>query len=147
MRESLISERREVLIKSELTVIDLIVAIVKRIIAVEIGKNNKVLINTIKTALNELTRYGRIEIRVHPEDLSIASRFSQHWVEKVDSESVLNVRESNHVDRGGCIIEGPVENIDARLEKQLDILQESLRESVIEEINVVRESPTDNIDE
>ena len=147
LRESLISERREVLIKSELTVIDLIVAIVKRIIAVEIEKNNKVLVNTIKTALNELTRYGRIEIRVHPEDLSIASRFSQHWVEKVDSESVLNVRESNHVDRGGCIIEGPVENIDARLEKQLDILQESLRESVIEEINVVRESPLENIDE
>ncbi len=140
LRESLISERREVLIKSELTVVDLVIAIVKRIIAVEVEKNNKILVNTIKTALNELSLYGRIEIRVHPEDLSIASRFSQHWVEKVDSESVLNVRGSNHVERGGCIIEGPVENIDARLEKQLDILQESLRESVLEEINVVRES-------
>ena len=147
LRESLLSERREVFIKSELTVVDVIIAIVRRIIAVEVEKNNKVLVNTIKTALNELSQYGRIEIRVHPEDLSIATRFSQHWVEKIDSDSVLNVRASNHVDRGSCIIEGPVENIDARLGKQLDILQESLRESVVKEMQIVKESPTDNIDE
>ena len=53
----------------------------------------------------------------------------------------------DHVDRGGCIIEGPVENIDARLEKQLDILHDALRESSIEGISDARDSTGDNLDE
>jgi flagellar biosynthesis/type III secretory pathway protein FliH len=147
LRESLLVERRELLINSEATVIDLTMAIVRRIIGIESVENKKVLVNTVRAALSELSQYGNIEIRVHPEDLSIATRFSQHWVEKVDKDSVLNVRSSDHVDRGGCIIEGPVENIDARLEKQLDILHEALRESAIEEISDARDSTGDNIDE
>ena len=147
LRESLLMERRELLINSEETVVDLTMAIVRRIIAVEAVENKKVLVNTVSTALSELSQYGNIEIRVHPEDLSIATRFSQHWVEKVHKDSVLNVRSSDHVDRGGCIIEGPLENIDARLEKQLDVLHEALRESVIEEISDSRDSTGDDPNE
>ena len=147
LRESLMKERREILINTETTVIDLTIAIVRRLIAIEVKENKKVLVNTVKTALGELSQYGNIVIRVNPEDLALASRFSQHWVDKVDKDLVMKVQSCDHVDRGGCFVEGPVENIDARLEKQLDLLLDALKESVIQEIDDVMEEKEESIDE
>ena len=69
-------------------------------------------------------------IKVNQDDLQVASRFASAWVERIDQEAVLKVRVSDHVERGGCMIEGGEENVDARFESQLDIMQQALRAQV-----------------
>ena len=64
---------------------------------------------------------------VHPDDLHIARRCAAHWVQKVDQDAVLKVRSSDYVARGGCMIEGPEQNVDARLEEQAQVLHDGLR--------------------
>jgi hypothetical protein len=46
------------------------------------------------------------------------------------SASGLSVSTSDHIERGGCLIEGHEENVDARIREQLQTLNDALRAAV-----------------
>ena len=127
LHESLVAERAQILKEAEETVVDLAAALAKRIVGFQVEAGPKVLVQVVRNALRHLGDRSNLEIKVHPEDLQIARRFADYWVEKVDADAVLKVRESDHVGRGGCMIEGREENVDARLEEQAQVLHDGLR--------------------
>lgn len=127
LHSDLVAERAQVLKDAEETVIDLAAALARRIVGFQVEVSPKVLIEVVRSALHHLGDRSNLEIKVHPEDLRIVRRFAAHWVEKVDQDAVLKVRASDHVARGGCMIEGREENVDARLEEQAQVLLDSLR--------------------
>jgi flagellar biosynthesis/type III secretory pathway protein FliH len=127
LHDNLIAERTQVLKEAEETVIDLASALAKRIVGFQAEASPKVLVQVVRAALRHLSDRSNLEIKVHPDDLQIARRFAAHWVETVDQDSVLKVRASDHVGRGGCMIEGREENVDARLEEQANVLHDGLR--------------------
>ena len=131
LHQSLVAERVQVLVEAEVAVVDLAVALARRIIGVQAVANPKALIQVVRTALAHLSERSNLEIKVHPDDLAVARRFAAHWVEKVDQDAVFKVRSSAHVGRGGCMIEGLEENVDARLDEQLNIMHETLRDAVL----------------
>ncbi len=127
LHDNLIAERTQVLKEAEETVIDLASALAKRIVGFQAEASPKVLVQVVRAALRHLSDRSNLEIKVHPDDLQIARRFAAHWVETVDQDSVLKVCASDHVGRGGCMIEGREENVDARLEEQANVLHDGLR--------------------
>jgi flagellar assembly protein FliH len=127
LHDNLIAERTQVLKEAEETVIDLASALAKRIVGFQAEASPKVLVQVVRAALRHLSDRSNLEIMVHPDDLQIARRFAAHWVETVEQDSVLKVRASDHVGRGGCMIEGREENVDARLEEQANVLHDGLR--------------------
>ena len=127
LHDNLIAERTQVLKEAEETVIDLASALAKRIVGFQAEASPKVLVQVVRAALRHLSDRSNLEIKVHPDDLQIARRFAAHWVETVEQDSVLKVRASDHVGRGGCMIEGREENVDARLEEQANVLHDGLR--------------------
>ena len=124
---NLVAERTQILIEAEETVIDLAAALARRIVGFQAEASPKVLVQVVRSALSHLSDSSNLEIRVHPDDLQIARRFAAHWMQKVDQDAVLKVRPSDHVARGGCMIEGREENVDARLEEQAQVLHDGLR--------------------
>ena len=82
-----------------------------------------------------MSERSNLEIQVHPEDLAVVKRYAKNWVAKVDKQAVLKVRESPHVDRGGCMIEGREENVDARVEEQLQAMHQMLRSAVFDQVD------------
>lgn len=127
LHENLIAERAQVLKEAEETVIDLVAALVRRIVGFQVEMNPKALVLIVRNALGHLSDHSNLEIKVHPDDLQIVRRFAAHWVDKVDQDAVLKVRASEIVARGGCMIEGLEENVDARLEEQTKVLHDGLR--------------------
>ncbi len=127
LHENLIAERAQVLKEAEETVIDLAAALVRRIVGFQVEMNPKALVQIVRNALGHLSDHSNLEIKVHPDDLQIVRRFAVHWVDKVDQDAVLKVRASEIVARGGCMIEGLEENVDARLEEQTKVLHDGLR--------------------
>ena len=127
LHDNLIAERTQVLKEAEETVIDLASALAKRIVGFQAEASPKVLVQVVRAALRHLSDRSNLKIMVHPDDLQIARRFAAHWVETVEQDSVLKVRASDHVGRGGCMIEGREENVDARLEEQANVLHDGLR--------------------
>jgi len=130
LHQALIQERAQVLKEAERAVVDLAVALAHRVTGIQAEIDHQVLVRVIRTALEHLGEGSNLEIKIHPDDLQIARRFVQKWVEKVAQDAVIKVLPSDHVGRGGCMIEGREENIDARLEEQFQVLQQALRAAV-----------------
>lgn len=130
LHESLARERGQVLREAEVVVVDLAVAVAHRVVGIQAEMDHKVLVRIVRSALDHLSDHSYLQIKVHPDDLRIARRFAAAWVEKVSQSSVLKVEASDHVSRGGCMIEGQAENVDARLEEQFQVLQDALRAAI-----------------
>jgi flagellar assembly protein FliH len=130
LHEALKKERSQVLKEAERLVVDLAAALARRVIGVQAEADPKVLGRTMRDALDHLSERAQLVIKVHPDDLQLASRYASRWVEKVDQDAVLKVRASEDVGRGGCMIEGAEENLDARLEEQFRVLHRALRAAI-----------------
>jgi flagellar assembly protein FliH len=130
LHDALKAERSQILLDAENVVVDLALSLARRVVRVEPAADARVVARSAREALRHLSDRSNLLLKVHPEDLGIARRFSVAWVERVDTDAILRVQISNHVDRGGCMIEGPEENVDARLSTQLETLHEALREQV-----------------
>jgi len=147
LHQSLVAERVQVLVEAEVAVVDLAVALARRIIGIQAVANPKVFVRVVRAALEHLSEGSNLEIKVHPDDLAIARRFAAHWVEKVDQDAVFKVRTSAHVGRGGCMIEGLEENVDARLDEQLKIMHQTLRDAVLGQEHDEREKALAEVEE
>ena len=135
LHRSIEANRAQIITEAEIDVVDLVVSISRKILGLQAVSNPKALLQVVRNALSHISERSNLEIQVHPEDLAIVQRYANHWVAKVDKQAVLRVRESPHVDRGGCMIEGREENIDARLEEQLQALHQLLRSAVFDQVD------------
>lgn len=136
LHRSMRHERDQILLEAETLVVDLAVALARRVTRAQVEADPKVVARTVRAALEHLSERSNIVLKVHSDDLKIARRFASAWVERVGEDAVLKVRVSDHVERGGCMVEGGVENVDARFESQLDVLQQALRSRVEETYSV-----------
>ncbi len=127
LHEALKQERARVLRDGEELVVDLAMAVAERILDAQVDLDRTVVARIIRKTLEHLGEHGNLEVHVHPDDLKLARRLVQRWVERVDRDSVIRVRVSDLVDRGGCMVEGKEQNVDARLCPQLTVLHEALR--------------------
>ena len=130
VHQSLEQERGQILREAEVLVVDLALALARRVTRIQAETDRRVLIQVVRNALDHLSDHSNLRIRVHPDDLDIARRFAAKWAEKVAEDAVVRVLASEHVSRGGCVIEGGEENVDARLDQQFQVLQEALRSAV-----------------
>ena len=133
LHESLAKLRRQVMIESEALVVDLSVSIAHRVTGVRAELEPTTVARVIRSALEHLSADSNLVIKVHEEDLQMARKFSAKWVEKVATGSILRVEVSDHIERGGCMIEGKEESVDARLEEQFEVLRNALRGKISEQ--------------
>lgn len=143
LHQSLQADRAQIMVEAEVDVVDLSIAMTRKILGIHAVSNPKALLQVVRNALSHMSDSSNLEIRVHPEDLAIVKRYADHWVAKVDKQAVLKVKESPHVDRGGCLVEGRDENIDARLEEQIEGLHQMLHSAVFDQAREVEESEAD----
>lgn len=127
LHQAIEQERAQLLREAEGLVVELAIAVARRIVGVQVEIDPKVLLRGVRAALEQLSEWSQLELKVHPDDLQIARRFAQRWVEKVAQQAIIKVLPSDSVGRGGCLVEGNEENIDARLESQLQVLHQALR--------------------
>jgi flagellar assembly protein FliH len=132
LRQELTQARAKVLKAADETVVDVAVALAQKITGQQVVSDPKALVRIMRTALGQMAEESSLVLKVHPQDLGIARRFAAHWVAKSSSDKVLKVQEADYVGRGGCMLEGGEENVDARLETQLEVLHEALRTAVDE---------------
>ena len=132
LHEALSANRRQVLLEAEELVVDLAIDIAHKVSGIRAEIDPKVLARVMRRALAHLSERSNLVLKVHPDDLRIARKFAKQWVERVASDAVLKVLTSDHVGRGGCMIEGTEEFVDARLREQFSTLHDELRVAVKE---------------
>lgn len=115
--------------ESRQQVVELCLALVARLLGPLAEGDEQAVVRVVERALLVLSDREALTVRVHPKDLRSLLGAKPHLLETLDGIQKLTVLEDPAVRRGGCLVQTPASEIDARLESQLAELARTLRSS------------------
>jgi flagellar biosynthesis/type III secretory pathway protein FliH len=107
-------------------VVKLALAIAKRIVAQEVGVDEGAVLARSREALRKIIGVDKIKIHVNPSDEEYIRGHRNELMAYADSVKEITIEGDSKVDRGGCIIESDLGNIDARISTQFELVEEAL---------------------
>jgi flagellar assembly protein FliH len=112
--------------QTEKDIISFSIEMARKIIKAEIQENPKVIGEVIKHALRRVVNKEHIRIRISPQDLDDVRAQREDLILVLDGASNVDIVDDRRIDKGGCVIETPAGNIDAKIDTQMDRLVEAL---------------------
>lgn len=120
--DELAALRRSLLQQSERQVVQLALAVARRILRREVEVDEELTVALARVALDRLGESGPATIRLHPDDFArAASRGSEAW-----KSAHISVVADPSVTRGGCLVESPFGFVDAGIDAQFQELARAL---------------------
>jgi flagellar assembly protein FliH len=116
------AERKRLLESSEASAVQLILAIVRKVLKIEPIINEQVILKVTRAALQRLSKVADVQIFVHPADLELL-HFNLSQFSDLALEIVLEPDEK--IAPGGCRIHSRSGTIDATLDSQFETVARS----------------------
>jgi flagellar biosynthesis/type III secretory pathway protein FliH len=107
-------------------VVPVAIMIAEHILAREISKDNSIIIDQTKKAINSLYDDRIIRISVHPDDVAILSNVKSELLADKSKIAGVEITPDSSIKRGGCILHTDAGVIDARIKSQLEKIRDSL---------------------
>lgn len=119
--------RSELHSSAERQAVELALVIAKKIVGHEVSINKEVIFRVLKETLKRVTDQEEIHIKINPSDLQ-AIKDAEFQVSSI-GKGVENVtlESADAISRGGCLIETNFGVIDARIDSQVQVVEEALR--------------------
>ena len=117
--------RNETYNRLEKEVVELSLAIAKKVICQEIKTDREIVVCVAREALNKVEDTGNIKIKMSPDDLNFINETKYQITNLIEHIDNVTVEAEESIPNGGCIIETDFGEIDARIEKQLQAIEES----------------------
>ena len=124
--------RKEIYLNAEKDIVNLVLAITRKIVCHEITSNKEVILRIVKEAIKKVVDHEEIKIRISPSDLQVLKNARTELSNLVDNIQGVTFEEDETILHGGCIIETTSGDIDARIEKQLEAVEEALKSELKE---------------
>lgn len=118
-----IRERNKLLESAEPELARLAIQVAERIIGQEVRTNAEIVMGVVRNALSHIKDREEILIKVSPQDYHIVNEDRTLFEKMVEGLKNFEVVVDPRVERGGCIIETNLGNVDARLSTQLTAIQ------------------------
>ena len=96
----------------------------------EIATNKEVVINVVKEAIKKVVDHGKIIIKVNPSDLQLINNSDRQFLNFVDNIENITFEGDETISVGGCVIETDFGDIDARIEKQFQVVEEAFKSEI-----------------
>ena len=117
--------KKQLVAKAEAEAVTLAMAIGRKIVLQEIRTDPQVVRNTVRAALEKVVERDGIRIRVHPEDMAAVQADGEDAYRRLGDEMASVTFEADPgIDPGGCLVETRFGDIDARIDNQLQWLEE-----------------------
>ncbi len=107
-------------------IVTLSLAIAKRVVAREIEVDEHAVLDRSHEALRKIIGVEKIKIHVNPADEEYIREHRSELSAYADSVKEILIEADGKVERGGCIIESELGNIDARVSTQFELIEEAL---------------------
>jgi flagellar assembly protein FliH len=101
-------------------------AVAGRIVKHEVTIQDDIVIAQIREAIQRIMGVETIKLRVHPADESVVQSHRNAFLSSLGNVREMIIEADERVERGGCIIESPSGNIDARISTQLHQIEAAL---------------------
>jgi len=118
--------RKEILKQYERQILELIFSIAKKIIHHQIGSDEKAIEDTVLKAVHLAVEKSKIALRVNPEDFDYVERLRPEFFAKFKELKSIVVTSDPSITRGGCFLETPYGDVDARIETELEMIYQCL---------------------
>lgn len=118
-RESILEEARD-------KILDLIVEISRKVTFDAVEIDPETTLDMINGVINTLIDRSRLKIKVNPNHLPIVEQNIDRFLKGSTTIKEIAIEADPRVRYGGCFIETPSGDIDARLESQFEVIKEVL---------------------
>ena len=129
--------RRETHKHVEREVVELALAIAKKIVCHEVQTDRETVLCVAKEALSRVENPAKVKIKLNPSDLQFIEDTRLRLVEWLQNIENVSIEPDETITSGGCLVETNLGDIDARIEKQFQAVEESfkteLQKAVIDE--------------
>ncbi len=121
-------ERQEIIEGSENEILQLAMAVARKVVGEEITLNSECVVDIVKKAIQKATDRQELTVRVNPENLDVTLNAEEQINKSAAGIRKLRVTADPAVSCGGCVVETSNETVDARIERQLDEIEQVLME-------------------
>ena len=119
--------RNETYRQIEKEVVELALSIARQVICQEITIDREIVVCVAREALAKVEDPGRVKIKMSPSDLQFINETQSQLSNLIENIDNVTLEATESIQSGGCIIETDFGEIDARIEKQLQVVEESFR--------------------
>lgn len=111
----------------EAEMVQLTLAVARKIVDRQIDIAPDTVAGIVRRALDRVEHAARTTIRVHPEDLHLLSEISPPLASGRPAAGRIVLEADEGIARGGCLIETDSGEVDARIERQFQVVEEAFR--------------------
>ncbi len=120
-------QQREILLsEAKQKVLDLVIQISRKVTFDAVTVDPESTLATISGVIDTLIDRSKLKIRVNPNHLPIVEQNIERFVAGSVTIKEISIEPDPRVRYGGCLIETPTGDIDARLESQLEVIEEMI---------------------
>ena len=120
--EELLTLRATMIRQTERQMVELALAVARRIIHREVSLDRDLLVAMARVALDRLGESAKVTVRLHPDDYELVGAAR---VMKTMGRGVMVLADAT-VERGGCLVESDVGSLDAGVDSQIHEIARAL---------------------
>lgn len=121
-----INERHRLYEDAKSNILSLVSKISKKITFDAVSIDPEITIKIISGVIDNLIDKSSLKIKVNPAHLAVVEQNVEKFLKTDSAIKQFSIEADSRVKYGGCLIETPTGDIDARLESQFEIINQSL---------------------
>jgi len=125
----ILEERRKVYEEIEPQIADLALKIAEKVINTEVTLNNDIVVNLIKSNLDKVKDREEITVRVSPDDYEYVKQNEDELRKMLDGVKKFRIESDGVIEKGGCMLETSLGNLDSRIDFQMEILKRAFEQA------------------
>lgn len=118
----------EILEQSRGDMINLVIALSRKIIGREVATGRDVIADTLKKAIELAMKNNEYDIWLNPDDLATVEKMVPDLIASVQQLNHIILKTDPEILRGGCRLDSDICTVDATIEAQLETVREFLEE-------------------
>ena len=122
-----VQQRARLLEEAKQKVLELVLQISKKVTFDALEVDREATVGIIEGVINQLVDRSRLKIKVHPSHLPLVEQNMDRFLAGSTAIKDIAIEGDARVNMGGCFIETPTGDIDARLESQFEVIEEVLQ--------------------
>lgn len=123
-----LEERERIIIEAEDEIIQLSINIAQKIIGQEVNSDRALILKMVEKAFEKVRDREEISLRVNPDNLDAVLEAKEKIISSTQGINKMKVLADPEITAGGCVIETSNGTVDARVERQLQEIEQSLLE-------------------
>ncbi len=123
---AILEAKKEIINQAQREVVELALAIAKRVVRANVQVNKEIIINMVEETLRRTVDRERIVIRVNPSDVEVIKSNRSQYTSSIEGIENLEIVADRRVSPGGCVVETNTGSVVADIDAQLEEIKEKL---------------------